>query len=532
METESPAIPSLGTSLTANEEESTIIAIDDEATAQAEEDADDRLNSTSQLIREADQGGFGNGASISTSPAASWAGSLVEQPPLTALQRWQRLSLALSLANADPDQIVSRCIDLFFKYLYPLTPLVHEPGLRSDLDKFASGSSISEIGAWRADSAFTLITAVCAEAVFLLPSDVFPESTEAVGHIFLRASRDCLHSYLEADLESPDANSLAIRYFHSNCIHATGKPKYSWHIFGEATRLAQAMQLHQESSLEGLTPVEAEFRRRAFWIVYMGDKSAAILNNRPITLHRFSFDEDLTTAFPMGLEHESWDFSAVSPDTPSSLPMQSSSLITGFNANLQLWQAASELLLELRLLQDTQRDSMVAGLMARSAPSVEQRQRLDALHVHFTTCLDELPAYLQSCTLATASGQSLMHTTQLVIQCANLQVSFHCLRMVITQRFEDMSYYGTSLEQADLRRTEIARDMLRVMQEAPFWSLQVNGEPYVEKIRLIGASLLAIVHRNPGSPLATRARADFMVLLDTLTRLDSKASDALRSNMM
>lgn len=52
----------------------------------------------------------------------------------------------------------------------------------------------------------------------------------------------------------------------------------------------------------------------------------------------------------------------------------------------------------------------------------------------------------------------------------------------------------------------------------------------VEKIRLIGASLLAIIHRNQGSPLATRARADFSVLLDILTRLDSKASDALRSN--
>lgn len=52
----------------------------------------------------------------------------------------------------------------------------------------------------------------------------------------------------------------------------------------------------------------------------------------------------------------------------------------------------------------------------------------------------------------------------------------------------------------------------------------------VEKIRLIGASLLAIIHRNQDSPLAARARGDFAVLLDTLTRLDSKASDALRSN--
>jgi hypothetical protein len=51
----------------------------------------------------------------------------------------------------------------------------------------------------------------------------------------------------------------------------------------------------------------------------------------------------------------------------------------------------------------------------------------------------------------------------------------------------------------------------------------------VEKIRLIGASLLAIMHRGETSPLSARARSDFNVLLDFLTRLDSKASDALRS---
>ncbi len=52
----------------------------------------------------------------------------------------------------------------------------------------------------------------------------------------------------------------------------------------------------------------------------------------------------------------------------------------------------------------------------------------------------------------------------------------------------------------------------------------------MEKIRLIGASLLAIIHRNQTSPLGARARSDFSVLLDILTRLDSKASDALRSD--
>lgn len=429
---------------------------------------------------------------------------------------------------------------MFFEYLYPLTPLVHEPSLRNGLAFFlgqtagpvqgndtsslgldVSGDQVSTWGPnltpdvvnvlW-ANSTFTLLTAVCAEAAFLLPKDLFPEG-ESVANIFLQASRTCLQSYLEADLESPNANSVAIRYFHSNCIHASGKPNYSWHIFGEATRLAQVMQLYQESSMEGLFPIEAEMRRRAFWIVYMGDKSAAILNNRPITLHKFSFEEGITTAYPTGIEDGTADPSTSMADGGRG------SFIQGFNANLRLWQSAADLILQMRLLRD----------QSPLVISEKQRSQLNELYIHFITCLDDLPPHLQSYTFASMATESTP-LTGYTIQCANLQVSLHCLHMVITQKFEDLPGFALPLEQAGLRKTDIARDMLRVMYEAPFWSLQVNGEPYVEKIRLIGASLLEIIHRHGSSPLAARARRDFGVLLDILTRLDSKASDALRSD--
>ncbi|GJN82309.1 hypothetical protein PLIIFM63780_005848 [Purpureocillium lilacinum] len=492
-----------------------------------------------------------------------------------AVSRWHSLSRALALRNTTIERTVNRCLDLFFEYLYPLTPLVDEPSLRDGLTFFlnqptapgaqsqsdleATRSNIANVGeSWPAfprdaragvtgehlktwpDATFTFITAVCAEAAFLLPKELFPEG-ESVADLFLQASRDCLNHYLEADLESPSANSITIRYFHSNCIHAAGKPKYSWHIFGEATRLAQVMRLHDESSFEGLYPIEAELRRRAFWIVYMGDKSAAILNNRPITIHKYSFESGITARYPTGLEGRasigSGDVSTGTQDTVRQ------SLIHGFNANLRLWQAASDLLLEVRLLQDQRSarhaasDTTEAAGMTESILTDDERQRLDRLYVSFITCLDDLPPYLQSYTFASiaagsgsSGGAQSTHASQFVIQCANLQVSFHCLRMVITQKFEDISYFPPGAEQADLRKTEIVRDMLRVMHEAPFWSLQVNGEPYVEKIRLIGASLLAIIHRNQTSPLGARARSDFSVLLDILTRLDSKASDALRSD--
>ncbi|KAJ6126768.1 hypothetical protein N7523_002380 [Penicillium sp. IBT 18751x] len=443
---------------------------------------------------------------------------------------------------------------LFFQYLFPLIPLVHEPSLRDGLNFFVTRrdnttanrltyglNSLKYPELWP-DVTFTLITAVCAEAAFLLPKNIFPEG-ESIAEIFLEASRNCLITYLESDLEYPNANSVAIRYFHSNCMHAAGKPRLSWHIFGEATRLAQVMQMHEEESLQGLSPLEAEFRRRAFWIVYIGDKSAAILNNRPITIHKFSFNSGITIGYPTGIEDET----VLTPRSADADEMTTrKSFIAGFNANIRLWESASDLLLEMRLIDQ----SKIVNGVARSAPTAEERYRLDHLFVLFATSLDNLPSLLQSDKLVMNFGEESSRLSGLMRQCgiqaANLYVSLHCLKMVITQKLEEFNHYpSTRNDILLLRKTDIARDMLRVICDAPFWTLQVNGEPcvsllphppwgriliieQVEKIRLIGASLLEIIDQHESSPLSVRARNDLSVLLDILTRLDSKASDTLR----
>lgn len=417
---------------------------------------------------------------------------------VSSLQRWHDLARALRLR--DPSQLermIDKCFQYFYEYLFPLIPLVHEPSLRDGLSYFVTqstgrplherdNSATADNIVYRANSlkypelwpdhTFTLVTAVCAEAAFLLPKEIFPEG-EGVAEIFLQASRSCLASYLDMDLEFPNASSVAIRYLHSNCMHAAGKPRFSWHIFGEATRLAQVMQMHEEKSLQGLSPLEAELRRRAFWIAYIGDKSAAILNSRPITIHKFSFESGITTAYPKGIEDEGTSSSPTSVTDSTSAPK---TFLAGFNANLRLWQTASDLLLEMRLLES--RKELV--LIPRQLPTAEERHRLDHLYVLFVTSLDDLPHYLQPDMFAVDENTNRLGNPlkQYIIQAANLFVSLHCLKMVIAQKFEDFNYYPHTSGHNDLvllRKTEIARDMLRVIRDAPFWSLQVNGEPCV-----------------------------------------------------
>lgn len=414
---------------------------------------------------------------------------------VSVFQRWDALARELYLrrSTAKLENVVNKCFKLFFDYLFPLIPLVHESSLRDGLEFFVSRDdtralrgSISNMRygyetlkypeLWP-DVSFTLITAVCAETAFLLPKDIFPEG-EIIADIFLQASRSCLVTYLEADLEHPNANSVAIRYLHSNCMHAAGKPRFSWHVFGEATRLAQVLQMHDEESIQGLHPLEAEFRRRAFWITYIGDKSAAILNNRPITIHKFSFESGITVGYPTGIEDEN----IVSPGSTGAddLTVRSSSFIIGFNANLRLWQTASDLLLEMRLLESRKNLAM----NSHHSLTADERLRLDHLYVLFVTSLDDLPPFLQDDQLVTNAHADREEMSNLVrlytIQAANLYVSLHCLKMVIMQKFEEVSYFPMGHnEMLLLRKTEIARNMLRIMREAPFWALQVNGEPCV-----------------------------------------------------
>ncbi|KAF7716681.1 Fungal Zn(2)-Cys(6) transcription factor Ace3-like protein [Penicillium ucsense] len=464
---------------------------------------------------------------------------------VATIDRWNALARELyqrrsSLVLKD---LVNHCFDLFFAYLFPLIPLVHEPSIRYGLSYFThdetqgpiepSLSLVSGCGSLKypelwPDMTFTLITAVCAEVAFLLPKDIFSEG-DTVADLFLQASRNCLATYLEADLEYPNANSVVIRYLHSNCMHAAGKPRISWHIFGEATRLAQVLQMHDEGSIKDVLPLEAEFRRRAFWITYIGDKSAAILNNRPITIHKFSFESGITMGYPVGAEDEM----VSSPESTNADNLTTrSSFLAGFNANLRIWQLASDLLLEIRLIENRKTPPMV-GIHGFSP---EDRLRLDQLYVLFVTSLDTLPPNLRDDKLLTnvqenqegMDGLSRTYT----IQGVNLYVTLYCLKMVIAQKFEETQYFlADHNELLLLRKTEVARSMVKFIRDAPFWALQVNGEPCVEKIRLIGASLLGIIDQHETSPLSARAQADLSVLLDILTRLDSKASDTLRRSV-
>jgi hypothetical protein len=242
------------------------------------------------------------GQSFPDSPAAAALSPLYPHR-LTPLERCGLLADAVAQASSSLtslEGVIRECTDLFFRYIFPFSMSVHERSFRGLLNQYFG---TSPPGATLTESAFTLITAVCAKVCFFVPSDLFPAG-DHLAETFLEASRSCLASYAEVDLQNPCADSITVRYLHSNCLHTCARSVLSWHVFGEAVRLVQRMRLHDEDSYASLPLIEANMRRNAFWMVYTGDKSLAVLRSMPITISNYSFENPITTAYPSSEQNE------------------------------------------------------------------------------------------------------------------------------------------------------------------------------------------------------------------------------------
>lgn len=471
-------------------------------------------------------------------------------PPSSAaddiLQRLLQVLLAASGQTAG--DLTADCIDLYLRHLFPITPLVHEVSLRSTWSRtFAygrpphtpdhhgtspathvshhsvDGIDVAYHADWPYQRNLALLTAVCATVSSLLPGDLFPSGHLVAGH-FLKASRNILRLHHDQDIERPKADSVIIRYLHSICTHALGNRRVSWYIMGEAIRLALEMRLYDEASLAGCDPVEAQLRRTVYWQLHTGDRSAAILNERPFSLHQLALDA------PLSLRHLSDEDTLLLDATkPWNTPAFMQCINAGFNLSTRLFSSAAAVLLGLRLL-----DEFAASLSGAADLVKGQEAAMVDDVLDFRRVLDDMPSWLERPWLAELSDDAATADRQrdaLWAQHVNLKLTFNCLRLVLLQRAASAGRasllgFGGDARLMAMQETDVARDLLACIQAAPFQALQVNGEPCVEKIRQAGASLLRI--SQGGDPhVSERARTDFQVLLNILTRLDSKVSAAM-----
>ncbi|KAL0932292.1 uncharacterized protein CTRU02_213245 [Colletotrichum truncatum] len=464
--------------------------------------------------------------------------------PFREAQNELMSTLGKALPYAPLEDVLNTCIDLYMQWEFPTGPVICEPMVRRAVPLVVpilrgetSVPSLSVPGQPTSDvstiRAFALLTGLCSFVSASLNSQVF-SSGSVLAWPFLRTSREALRLYQDYDVEHPESSSVIIRYFHSNALHALGKTRVSWHVMGEALRLVQEMRLYEEKSFHNLEWPEVHLRRNAFWHLYIGDKSASILNKVPISLHQMCLDTPITTTFDENLVCRLMD----SSQDESNIAFENQ-LRPGVYLCFRLWYTASEMLIDLNLLSRLQTRDEGLGTPPVVSDTSTLRASIMQSYFDFTSILHNCPLWIRD--PASARDNSPNETIaqfrirSFATQKANLFVTFHALRIALLTRFVERGFadiLGLTNDPAmiSLRKVEIASELLDVVTEIPFEALLANGEPCVEKLRQVGVALLEIMHSVGSESISTRAKSLFSTLLDILARLNSRVSDELSND--
>ncbi|KAL2840356.1 hypothetical protein BJX68DRAFT_246733 [Aspergillus pseudodeflectus] len=204
----------------------------------------------------------------------------------------------------------------------------------------------------------------------------------------------------------------------------------------------------------------------------------------------------------------------------------------GFRMDHEVWQLGHAVLFDLHLFQ-----AALGRIAEPKEISAPQQEALSDSYLRFLSVLDNIPSHLVSPVVSPAgdphSARLDTQARSFWVQGVNIVLTYHYLRMVILDRFikAGLSHLlGIADSRTSLawKKVEIAHDVLTFMTGAPFEALQVNGEPCVEKIRYVSATLLEVMQGDSGSvPVVIRARSHFSALLDYLSRLNSRVSEKL-----
>ncbi|KAH6879887.1 hypothetical protein B0T10DRAFT_496357 [Thelonectria olida] len=486
----------------------------------------------------------------STSPVANSAtvNPLFERPD-TQTQTAARVHLGLlaGLLAATPSEtaasIANHCILLYTQYVFGSTPVCHEATLRATVSRFfvplsddadpavnyarvsrcfAADDERERIGALRS---IALLAALCAAVTYVVPESLLP-SKHLTAPLFLRAARETLRIYEDYDLEHPNSSSLGIRLFLSSAMQtATGTRGVAFHILSEAGLIAMRMRLYDESSLEGRGPIEETLLRNAFWQLYVCDKTALVMKDRPVTIHETLFDTGLT------LEAHSRNFVPLFGHSGESNSAGiEHRLSEGFHVIRRLWTMAA------RVIQGMELHSRKAfDAFADMQACQESIAQLSEVYFEMITIANNLPPLVRS--LKESSLDSNRESDQHLLDILQRQrtsylITLHSIKVMVlisAIQFNTTEVMGLSAEPLTLamRQIELAQDFLNILDSVPFIHLQTDGEHCVDKIRIVGSQLLGLAHDAENDAVKAQANQCAMRLIEMFARLDSKASDVL-----
>ncbi|KAG1872355.1 fungal-specific transcription factor domain-containing protein [Suillus subalutaceus] len=439
-------------------------------------------------------------------------------PPLSYYYRPHRLE------DIAPRDSISLVIALFFDFVYPLTPCIHKPSFMADLHTKREE---------RDPLFFALVMSTVASTLVQVPRSYVPMERSVVRKLAQRCYEASRH-ITTAAYDPPMSTHVVIRYFDTVYHFCEGNDAAQHAAFGEAAHIAVTLRMHEESSYEGLDPIECEVRRRTFWLLFDADKSMSILLGRPICLR----DEDCTVHFPKELDDEYIIHSAYLPQ-----PRGKTALVSGLNYISRIFALLGEILVRIRVDKRSPPQGQFATARLEEVQSLHSRimgalmHTPEPLRLKQTRRHSRLPAECGGAGFRQATFAEVKDFFEnpkasranalnpfLVMQ-ANLYVTQQLVRFVVEQYRDElvMALQGSIDEhQVAEDREAVASDLLNILHSIPIQSIATNGPSLVHKVRFVASTLLDAVRKAETAPAsAARAHAflwDFLSILSEVER--------------
>lgn len=384
-------------------------------------------------------------------------------------------------------RIMHKCVDIFVQYIFPNTPIAHEPSLRRAVSDIAEGLSpqlcadASRTNLVPAMRSFTLITALCAFVTSVVPENLISPSISLTWP-FYHASRAMLRLYEEFDLESPVASSYTSRIWQSSALqNVTGKNGVAWHVSGEVTVMAMRTRLYSEETLSQTPALESQLLRANFWLIYLTDRTATAFEGRPSVMSDI-LSHGLLTLRDQGPSPEP----LLDPSNPTYRQPAEASLIQGFHLKTRLWATVADFMHKLKSFGNRKEPVRPPNL---TGTTDDDWAELVQVHRDFLSVLDDLPPCLRSpngvaSTAAIDDSVSSYQAQSFWALRNNILSVYHCMKLVILhecmlQGIPKVLGLANEAESLAVRQLEIVQDFLLEMQLAPFMCLKVQGEAAV-----------------------------------------------------
>ncbi|EME47678.1 hypothetical protein DOTSEDRAFT_146525 [Dothistroma septosporum NZE10] len=170
-------------------------------------------------------------------------------------------------------------IDLFFQHMYTIMPVVDRtiylnPTLYSD------SSCLSR-------DVYCFLCSLCAATIVQLddsiPQPPSPHPTKTADHLF---AEECLRERRTFDyVESMSTLSIMTSFFLFAYYGNHEKHLLAWHYLQESITFSENLNMDDEVSYDKLSPIEGQWRRRLYWLLFITERAYAVQRRKHTRLH-------------------------------------------------------------------------------------------------------------------------------------------------------------------------------------------------------------------------------------------------------